>query len=348
MRMNRIKKRRLIVILILLFMLGVGLFSFGFKECDQIIYAYTENNNVDYKVYLKPNNFFDMPYLEKDKTYITSLINYIDADFAYKINFNEKVSGNLKYKMYAQVKADKVNNDVGNYLTKEYSLTDELTSTINSNYSHEIKSKQKIEYNKYNDLLNSFIKEYSIQTDATVRVYMKVFGKVKVDNTEEEMNINSEVSLIIPLSKLAVEGKIETQSNNKQDEIVRKVQDLDPYRKLAKVGFVVVVAAFVYYLFKYVVFLVNRNKYLIYTDKIKKINTDYAEIITKVKSLNVKKFAVIDVESFEDLISVYKSVREPINFLYEAKESKYFIIKETTCYMYTIYKEEVVDDDEEN
>ncbi len=347
MRMNRIKKRRLIAILVLLFILGVGLFSFGFKECDQIICAYTENNNVDYKVYLKRNNFFDMPYLEKDKTYITSLIDYVDADYSYKIGFNEQVSGELKYGIYAQVKADKINNDVGNYLTKEYSLTDEQTSKIISKYSHEIKLNQKIQYNTYNDLLNSFIKEYSIQTDATVRVYMKVLGKVKVDNTNEEMNINSEVSLIIPLSKIAVEGRIETQSNNKQDEIIRKVENLDPYRKLAKVGFVIVVAAFVYYLFKYVIFLINKNKYLSYTDKIKKINMDYEEIITKVKSLNVKKFAVIDVESFEDLISVYKSVREPINFLYGAKESKYFIIKETTCYMYTIYKEEVVDDDEE-
>ncbi len=341
MRMNRIRKRRFIATLIILFVLGFVFFSVGYKNCQEITYAYKENNSVDYKVFLKENNYFDTPYLEKNKTYITSLIDYIDSDFVYKTDFNENVSGAINYRIYAEIKADKNNNDIGNYWTKKYELTEQKTNNIQSKNSHEINVNYKIDYNKYNDLLNSFIKEYGLQTESTLKVYMEVTGNVTVDNTNENLDINSELSLTIPLSKQAVEGKIETQSNNNEKEIIRKKQEIEPYRNLSKVLFVIDVLMFVYYLIKYSVFLAHRNNHLNYRDRIKKLNLDYEDLITKVKNMNTTDFAIIDVETFDDLINVYTSVREPINFLFGNDESKYFIIKGNTCYMYTIVKEEI-------
>ncbi len=341
MRMNRIRKRRFIATLIILFVLGFVFFSVGFKNCQEVTYAYKENNSVDYKVFLKPNNFFDTPYLEKNKTYITSLIDYIDADFSYNINFKENVSGTLNYKLYAEIKADKNNNDIGNYWTKKYELSEQISNNITSQNSHQINVNEKIDYNKYNDLLNSFIKEYGLQTESTLKVYMEVTGDVIVDSTNENMNINSDLSLTIPLSKLAVEGKIETESNNNEKEIVRKKAEVEPYRNLARVLFVIVVLMFLHNLFRYARFLAHRNNHLNYRDRIKKINADYEDLITKVKNMNTNDFAIIDVETFDDLINVYASIREPINFLFGNDESKYFIIKENTCYMYTIIKEEI-------
>lgn len=337
MRMNKIRKKRFIITLILLFCLGVALFSFGFKEHKDIRYSYVENNSIDYKVYLKPNKFFDTPYLEKNKTYITSLIDYIDTDFSYKINFNENVSGDLKYKVVAEIKADKSNNEVGNYWTKQYDLTDEQTSTITNKNSHEIKLNQKIDYNTFNDTLNSFIEEYKLPAESTLRVYLDVKGNVSIDKSKDSMDVNSQVSLEVPLSKLAVEGKIEVDNNNNQKEIIQKNE---PVNNLLKILFYIDVIVFAYNVFGYVRFLINKNNNLSYRDKIKKINSDYEDIITNVKSIDTDKFSIINVESFEDLVSVYNSIREPINFLYGAQESKYFIIKQNACYMYTIKKED--------
>ena len=341
MRMNRIRKRRFIATLIILFVLGFVFFSIGYKDNQKITYAYKENNSVDYKVFLKPNYYFDKPYLEKNKTYITSLIDYIDTDFIYNIDFNEKVSGAIEYKLYAEIKADKNSNDIGNYWTKQYELTGKETNNIESKNSHKINLNYKIDYNKYNDILNSFIKEYGLQAESTLRVYMEILGNVKIDSTKEDLNINSKLALTVPLSKLAIEGKIETESNNNEKEIIRKVTEEEPYRNLAKVLFIIVILVFIYNLIKYVRFLASRNDHLNYRDRIKKINLDYEELITKVKSIDTSDFAVIDVETFDDLTNVYISVREPINFLFGNDESKYFIIKGNTCYMYTISKEEI-------
>jgi len=142
-RINKIRKRRFIITLIMLFILGVTFFSLGFKDTKDIRYSYKENNSVDYKVYLKDNNFFESSYLEKNKTYITSLIDYITADYTYNVTFNNKVSGDLNYKVVAEIKADKANNDVGNYWTKTYDLTSYETDSVTSVSSHVINVSQK-------------------------------------------------------------------------------------------------------------------------------------------------------------------------------------------------------------
>lgn len=339
MRMNGFKKRRLIATFIILLVLSCTFFYLGFKRTSSVKYSYKENNTVDYKVYLKENSFFETSYLEKNKTYITSLIDYIDTDFKYNVTFNKEVTGQVKYQLFAEIKADKNNNDVGNYWTKKYNLTEEKTDTIEHVKTHEISVIEKIDYNMYNDLMTSFIKEYSLQAEATLKIYLLVTGDAKIEGKNENMPINSEISLTVPLSKLAIEGKIETHNNNNEKEIVRNIINEEPINKLYKVLFVISIVLLTYNIVQYVVFLVNKNKHLSYRDRIKKINNDYDDIITKVKNLNTEKFSVIDVETFEDLISIYNSVREPINFLYGNDRSKYFIIKGKACYMFTIIKE---------
>ena len=49
--------------------------------------TYNENSNVDYKVYLKQNDFYKKEYLDKDKSYVASLINTISTNFKYSLSF---------------------------------------------------------------------------------------------------------------------------------------------------------------------------------------------------------------------------------------------------------------------
>ena len=290
MRMNKIRRKRFIITMILLLCIGIGLFSFGFIDRKNVKYSYVENNSIDYKVYLKDNKFFDTPYLGKNKTYITSLIDYIDADFSYNIQFNESVSGDLKYKVIAEIKADKNNNDVGNYWTKQYDLTEQKTSEIRNQKTHEIKLSQKIDYNDFNDTLNSFIEEYKLPAESTLKIYLEVLGDVTVDKTNDKLNVNSQVALSVPLSKLAIEGKIEVDNNNSEKEIIKEKQ---PVNKLIKVFFYIDVLAFVYNLIGYLKFMMSKNNNLSYRDKIKKLNSDYEDIITNVKSMDTEKFSLM-------------------------------------------------------
>ena len=340
MKSYKLKKKRIIQMMIILLALGLVFFIAGHKKCSRIKYYYRENNSVDYRVYLKENGYFDTQYLEKNKTYITSLIDYIDATFKYKINFDKEVSGNLDYKIVATIEANKTNSETGNYWTKEYNITEVKTDKLDKVKSHDINIEQKIDYNQYNDLLNRFIYEFGIQADSQLKVSLVVNGKLSVSNSKETIDVNSEVKLIVPLSKLAIEGKIETSNNNIEKEIMQENEEKNTRKSFMNVLLIIDLIMFAYYLFQFIKMEKNKDKYLNYFSKIRKINNEYDDIITRVKKASIGNFVVIDVESFDDLLNVYENVREPINFQYGHDVSRYFIINNKSCYVYTINKED--------
>ena len=52
--------------------------------------TYKEDSDIDYKVYLKQNDFFEENYLDDNNRYIASLIDYINATFKYNILMEDK------------------------------------------------------------------------------------------------------------------------------------------------------------------------------------------------------------------------------------------------------------------
>ena len=73
-------------------LLGFIFARHGIHNYKQVQVSYKEKSDIHYKVYLKENNFFEEDYLEENRTYITSLIDYLDIDFNYNINLDEKIS----------------------------------------------------------------------------------------------------------------------------------------------------------------------------------------------------------------------------------------------------------------
>ena len=73
------------------------------KETKAVVYR--ENSEVNYKVYLKNNDFFDKSYLEKDNQYIASLIKHIEANFKYDLEAYEQEE-NIDYKYTYKIVAE--------------------------------------------------------------------------------------------------------------------------------------------------------------------------------------------------------------------------------------------------
>ena len=86
--------------------LAIALASFViYDRMNRTYYIeYTENGGVDYKVFLKDNPFYDDAYLEKDQSYVASLIKEITAEFTYDLTMDaESVGFDYTYKIDAQV-----------------------------------------------------------------------------------------------------------------------------------------------------------------------------------------------------------------------------------------------------
>ena len=94
---------------------------------------YNEKSNIDYKVYLKDNDFYDEEFLGKDQAYVASLIDNIEVDFKYKLNM-ETEDIEFKYSYYVTAKLeiiDKTSNEA--LFNPVYPIKEEETFSQNSN-----------------------------------------------------------------------------------------------------------------------------------------------------------------------------------------------------------------------
>ena len=346
------KQFALIVVMLLLsiIFLAGGVYNIikGFHNFKWLNFSYQEDNSVHYKVYLKENDFFETPYLDENKTYITSLIDHINVDFKYLVNFSEEVSGKYQYAIKAIISADKKDNTDSNYWTKEFIIKELDTLNIDERNSFLIKENFDVDYNKYNDLLNEFKKVTKVTTDAKLTIVLEV--KNDVQTYDVPLKFDRNLSLSIPLSELTVEGTVNTDSQNGSNNITRQVRDNDPKFIFCRVvGIISTIVSFIigFSIYKFYKRMILKD---VYKHKLKKLTTTYDGVIVNVKNMpDLSNLNVIYVTSFEELIDAHSEVRMPINF-YEAKnkkESHFVLINGSQAYVYRFNLKEAANETKE-
>ena len=108
--MKKIKKSSIFIAIILVLLSSVC-FYFGVNYKLEHKLNYSEKGNMDYKVFLKENNDFETPFLEKDKKYIASLIDHIDIDYKYAFKSNYDMDVICKYYVLASAYVQDGSND---------------------------------------------------------------------------------------------------------------------------------------------------------------------------------------------------------------------------------------------
>ena len=322
-----------------LFITGIILIVLGFNDKKVVDLNYTENNSIKYNVYLKENKFFDTPYLPEGRTYIASLIDYIDIFYHYDVLYNRKLTGVFKYKFVAQVRANKKEGS-GYYWEKEYDLTKEKTIDIKNNVNVSIDDNVKVKYSTYNEILNNFKKEYGVNTDGELKVIMKIGNTSNFEKVKEPVVISSEMNISIPLLEQAIEVGINKDTSSNDNILSIKEKSNRPAYLIFKItGFILIIVSILGFIdvTKTNIIFKRKNKYEI---KLDNILTSYDSIIANIKTLpNLSSFKKIEVSSFEELLDVYNEVRMPINYCQEEKNSTFIIINDSIVWIYVLRKD---------
>ena len=338
---NRIKNQKylyiiptIVIIVGLLLVYSYYILSKG-KEIE-----YRENSNIDYSVCLKENQFYDNKCVSKGNQYVASLIDYIPANFNYRLDFlNSGVEYVYNYSIIAEFNVLDNENDKVLY-TKEEVLyvSDDKTSNggININYN------LNIDYNKYNNLLNNFISVYDLnQTKNTLKVSMDVNVKNK-DNQNidfSQVNASKATSITIPLTTKTVNIDISgTTLNTDNDKIVIKPDR--NYALILVIGIALLATGVItIILFSY---LIKKNKTVreIYEERIKKITLAYDSYIQKITGdYPIGASQICKVSTFRDMIEIKESSEKPLLMLEnKEKTGTFFLIPvgEGVIYTYAI------------
>ena len=338
--MKRYKMNKILQFLfVFLFMFGIFLIYLGCNNIKTILFNYKEDSDIHYSVYLKPNQFFEEPFLEENKTYIASLIDYINVDFKYTANYNQMLNGTIKYKYVAIVSANKKESD-GYYWQKEYDLSEDKYITLNNSSQVSISDSFKISYDNYNNIANKFRKEYSLTTDAELKVLMKIDNDSKINGVVDPVKISSSASLSIPLLERSLEISMNKDVANNNKSIAFKQTDDDAKYNMYKLAGVILVIASIVMFINVTIARYNFKSTNEYELSLKKILDNYDSIIANTSNIpSLDEFKKINLSTFEELLDVYNEVRMPINYYQNERESRStFLIINNNVWVYVLKK----------
>ena len=295
--------------------LAIALASFViYDRMNRTYYIeYTENGGVDYKVFLKDNPFYDDAYLEKDQSYIASLIKEITAEFTYDLTMDaESVGFDYTYKIDAQVIV--ANKDTGDPIyDPTFELIPETKESAENGNLLGIDKSVVIDYNKYNKLATDFIKAYDLKsTTSTLVVTMTVDVLSRCEEFEDNNQNSYFVSLNIPLT----EENFSIFSTSSTPEAQNKVlacsgavnQNVFMIVGIVLLSIDVLLAAlltaFIY---------ITRNEDVTYANKVRKLVSSYRSFIQQMEGeFDTEGYQIVPIKTFGEMLGIRDTIQSPI------------------------------------
>lgn len=312
---------------------------------DVPVLTYSQKSDLDYKVYLKKNNYFKEKYLTKNKQYIASIIDYIDVSYNYTFSSSKDVNLTYKYKIVAKINARyKVDtNNTKQVWQNEYVLLDEKELEINNDNTFTISENVKIDYDKYNDIISNFKKDYmlAVTSDLTVSLLVDIDGEYIP--AEKVFNENADINLTIPLSEQTINIKMDYK-NLDNNQIVN-VEKLSRFSNLPffAVGVISSIISIVIIISMIRNVLNEDKKQSEYIKRLKKILHDYGDMIVEVKKPpQIQKNKASEVMNFSELINAQIEVKSPIVFSEVSKNELglFVLFDKENAYYYLLKSEE--------
>lgn len=343
---NQTKRRNVVLsfifVIVVVTFVSLSCFLLYINKSKNQYITYDEKSNIDYKVYLKENKFFQDTYLTKGSQYIASLINYIDANFNYNISLKDR---SVKYKYSYRIEEDVVVKEKGSdnnlYTSNKVLLnSDEMTSDSDT---LSINENVKVDYNYYNNLIKQFINIYGLDnTESVLTISMHISTLGSCEDFEDNKQ-DSVISLSIPLTTKTVGIDISDNLSNQNNNIMLcKSTSNNTLFIVFGVIFLIIDLGLIVYVIRYEI--KTRTAENIYEKELKKILNNYSSYIQMLgNDFDFSEYQVLKVETFTDMLEISDTIRQPI-LMKENKNNtgSYFVIPSVTKILY-VYRLKISD-----
>ena len=337
-----IQKIVLTTIIFFVFLIsGIVLLNKSVRFETKRIVKYNENSNIDYKVYLIKNDFYEKEYLDKDMLYVASLIDKVKLDFNYKFKSERNESISFVYGVYATLAINNPTN-TKSYFEKTYTILEDKELSLSNGKEQAINETIEINYPQYNQIANSFKRQFGVEMDSKLTVYM-VISKKNSDGTNFSLNDKSIINVQMPLSEKAIDIKLDYKDINETNNIIEDIP----------IGFKEILPIIISVLLILVSLLsMIRIMRLIakelakkspYDKYIAKLLKEYDRLIAESSSLlSFDDKEVIEIKKFTELLDIHDNLQLPIMYYEEIPhELAYFYIShENVIYLLTIREED--------
>ena len=274
---------------------------------------YTENSVVDYKVQLKPNEFYEEEWQPGGKSYISGLISSFEAEFDYRLNMAVKdVNYDYSYRIDAVYSV--IDRDSGqSIIEKSVPLSEAVRLSQSSNNQLNINKTVAVDYESYNDYVVGFIDAYDLRN---VKADLNVIMTVDVIGSSNEFQSDAEnrytAALHIPLATQTVNAEYKSSVANGEGKVLacKNTVGLDVLRIVSMVSATLAVVLSV--LLVAFVFL-TKNHDVNYTNKVQRLYSAYRSFIQKITNgFDTTGYQILMLDSFNDMLAIRDTIQSPV------------------------------------
>ena len=317
---------------------------------EESIIGYNEVGNIDYKVFLKENNYYKEQYLGKDMQYVASIIKNVVPTFTYEMHSEEKLEYTYNYKVSADLIISDP-NDNNKVLYKRPSLLVKDTKEKVTGGSFRVDQEVSINYDEYNNYVNSFKKEYALSVNSKLVLTFNIDVTGKSPALKEDFKKSSKLVIAIPMSEQTINIGIATSDINNSGTIEKNYMSQIKKPVALVLGIIVGLLSLALLYIVIYNFLTNRSKTDVYKATIKSILREYDRAIVSSKTadtIDESKYNVIEVPRIEELLDAHDSTGKPILYNEDTENdiSTFIIVSDEILYKYRVVKKELEEHEE--
>ena len=317
---------------------------------EESIIGYNEVGNIDYKVFLKENNYYKEQYLGKDMQYVASIIKNVVPTFTYEMHSEEKMEYTYNYKVSADLIISDP-NDNNKVLYKRPSLLVKDTKEKVTGGSFRVDQDVSINYDEYNNYVNAFKKEYALSVNSKLVLTFNIDVTGKSPALKEDFKKSSKLVIAIPMSEQTINIGIDTSDINNSGTLERNYMSQIKKPVALVLGIIVGLLSLALLYIVIYNFLTNRSKTDVYKATIKSILREYDRAIVSSKTadtIDESKYNVIEVPRIEELLDAHDSTGKPILYNEDTENdiSTFIIVSDEILYKYRVVKKELEEHEE--
>lgn len=333
-------ERLLIYVLsvIALIVVAVVLFKNSITLNSKSDVTYKQTSNLDYKVALKPNDYYKEQYLNKGMQYIASLIDYINVDFNYNFKASDKLNYKYIYYINADVKVTDSNDENKIIYSKSEKITEEKILKKENSDSFSIKENVKVNYATYNDLVKKFKSSYAINADSNLELSLILEIEDEKGNKIKNKDETDKMTVKIPLTEQMINIKLDYKeiNNSENAKVYKEVNISNKILFTLSIIFIVLAGISIMLLSRFL----NKTsrKKTAYELKLNKILKEYDRVIITSRKSIKETGTVVDVKSFEELLDARDNLEKPIIFneIHKGQKCVFIVNSDNESYRYVL------------
>lgn len=315
------KNRQNIIYVLLAVVLAASIvlaaFSLVFVSLNKETYVlFSENGNAVYHAYLKNNEYYEQEALNGQHAYVSSLIQFMDAEFAFHAQMDtEDATYQYQYRVDTQLVIQDNSSGAPIYNPTETVIGPTTRTHRGSTLSFNIPVQ--IDYVAFNNKATTFIQQYGlsgVSAHLNVTMYVNVVGlseKFAQGNAAGQHYVQVKIPLCQPILKPTVKNTIPTETQ----QILAKS---NPHKSVFKVLAIIfgildgaAIAFTAFYIFT------TRDQHIDYERKIQRLLENYKSFIQKINApFDSTGYQVLHVDTFREMLEIRDTLQIPL-LMYE-------------------------------